>query len=230
MLGRAASLSGMLLLFSFSMNSRQLTSSHASLEKILSNQVIWGKDFPAALLDVVALDKFGEKTVAVFPDKVQTVATKADEITTGEDKLHFEYVIKSIPTETHDNLAALTNCGRTGFRIDCDKLREGSQYVASFKWAGSTHVTATPKDKDARFLSPDATVDLVKKEFGPPENITTKVVRSDYESRPIIFTQYAYASGQVTFITSNTNPNGKIEQVHMDASAVSKCVAMAKRN
>jgi hypothetical protein len=229
MSGRVVLLAGMLVLFSFSVNSRQLTTSHVSLEKILSNQVIWGKDFPAALLDVVALDKFGEKMVAVYPDKVQTVTTRGDVKITGEDKLHFEYVIESIPRETNDNLAALTKCGRTGFRIDCVKLREGSQEVVSSQVDGSVHVAATPKDKDARFLSPDATVDLVKKEFGPPEKITTKVIRDDYESRPIILTQYAYASGQITFITSNTNPTGKIEQVYLDAKAVSKCVAAAKR-
>jgi hypothetical protein len=204
--------------------------SHVTLEQILSNQSVWGKDFPTALADVTAWRAVGEHKVVILENSVQEIAPKVNwgeaEIQSREDK--FESVMRSTWKDTHEDLRALTKCDRPGTRLECiEDAQIRTQSVQAVRRGNAIQFATSSKHLE--FLSPEATAEIVKKEFGQPERVTTEVIRSDYERRPLILTKYEYVSGKVAFVTSNMSPNRRIERVYLDADAVSTSILGAAK-
>src|SRR4051812_19466435 len=63
------------LILGFAVSSYGQSSSNLSVQQVLANPNIWGKDLPTALADASAMHKTGETQVAVFLDKVQSTTS-----------------------------------------------------------------------------------------------------------------------------------------------------------
>jgi len=203
--------------------------SRATLEQILTNQVIWGRDFPTALAYVTAWENVGEHKVAIFEDRVQGTTRISNSLEARLSEEQLRTAIQSTSRTTHDNVRALMSSDKSGTQtFSLDDFRSSAQSVEEIQEDGGTVLAAT--SKELQFLSPSATIRLVEMQLGSPEKVTTQVLRGSYERRPVILTQYGYASGQVSFVTSNMNPDDRIERVYLDAAAVSKSISAARRN
>jgi hypothetical protein len=202
--------------------------SKVTLEKVLSNPNIWGKDFKTALADVSVLQAIGEGEVAIFPDKVQSTSPKNDTAELQNLVVEFRTALSTVPKETRDGVRDVMNCDKSSSSARCQTgFLLGSQTVKEVHEHGETQVAAA--SKQLQFLAPDANVSLIKKELGPPEAVTQKVVQTEYERRPEVLTEYHYASGQITFVTSSMGSNGRVDRVYVDANAVSTSLSEARK-
>jgi len=193
-----------------------------TVQQLLANPKIWGKDLPTALANVSAMHKIGETQVAVFSDSVQTTSgTKLEQA-----EVHiaaFQRALRSIsPSEKAEYHAAL-DCKKGVFKAMCSSpVVATSEQIEKVEENDGVRLAATsPK---LQFLKPGANIDTVQAELGKPEQVTQQVIQTKYERRPIILTKYQYASGAVVFATSNLKPNGKLDRVFLDTEAISKAL------
>lgn len=202
--------------------------SKITLEKILSNPNIWGEDFKTALADVSILQSVGEHEVAIFPDRVQSTSPKNDTAQVQEILAEFRKALSAVPRETRDSVHELMDCDRVNSSVPCRRgFLLNAQTVKAVNEHGETQVAAA--SKELQFLAPGVDITVVKKELGPPEAVTQKVIQTKYERRPEVLTEYRYASGQITFVTSNMQSNTRLDRVYLDANALSKSLSEARK-
>lgn len=182
------------------------------LENILTDQSLWGKDFPSVLGALPAFTQAGEQQVSVFPDRV-----------IGRTKY----------TRRAQAAAKLPRLAQ-GLRAS-PRLRSLSPKVGSYMTQGRGSLTVQtyefPDDRtfrisagrsSAQFLAPGLSIADVKKRLGKEEKITTEVLDDGTERRPVILTLYHYAGGAVIFAESDVNPNiGSVDRVFLDAQRIS---------
>ena len=75
------------------------------------------------------------------------------------------------------------------------------------------------------FLRRGLTVNQVEAAIGQPETVTTQLIQSEGERRPVILTLHSYAGGAVVFAESDLAPKpGVIDRVILNLPAVSAVV------
>jgi hypothetical protein len=202
--------------------------SKITLEKILSNPKIWGKDFKTALADVSILQSVGEREVAILPDRVQSTAPNNDKGQVEALVVEFRKALSTVPRETRESVHEVLDCDKEGSPASC---RTGfflnAQTVKAVNEHGETRVAVAAKQ--LQFLAPDVDISAIKKELGPPEGVTQKVIQTEYERRPEVLTEYHYASGQITFVTSSMQSNTRLDRVYLDANALSRSLSEARK-
>jgi len=75
-----------------------------------------------------------------------------------------------------------------------------------------------------QYLAPRLTVRQVETEIGPPEAVTTQVIQSERDRRPVALTLHSYANGAIIFAESDWMPPGLIDRVILDVPVVSAIV------
>jgi len=73
-------------------------------------------------------------------------------------------------------------------------------------------------------------MDVVIKEFGKPDRVSTRVVRSpDRERRPVVLTLHSYAGGAVQFAQSDWSAKpGTVDRVFLNVALVSQAIFEGK--
>lgn len=180
------------------------------IEDILTDQSLWGKDFPSVLVSLPAFTRAGEQQVAVFPDKIL-----------GRTK----YTKRTAPPVARLARELKATSNRSPLSPKVRTLL--SQGVISL----TPQVLQLPDDKtfrlaavgpSAEFLAPGLSIADVESRLGKEERVTTEVLDDGTERRPVILTLHHYAGGAIIFVESDVNPHiGSVDRVFLNAPQIS---------
>jgi hypothetical protein len=211
----------MLLLFILTRSFAQ-TTNEANLQKILSNPNVWGKDFSTALADVLVLQKVGEHQLKVEPNSIVGSKPLSPD-NPGKAIADLQRALSTV-SQYSEHVNMLLGCPEGAAKGPCTaKVNSGGQTVKTTRESGQpTFVSSAPRKQ---FLSPTATVETLRNEFGPPERVSQEVIQTEYERQPVIVTKYHYAGDAVVFATTNMKPNGKLDHADVNADAVAQALS-----
>ncbi|MBC7777692.1 MAG: hypothetical protein H7246_19815 [Phycisphaerae bacterium] len=195
---------GLALLFAGQASS-QVTKPKTVLE-IISNRVIWGKDFPLALAQMEALSKSDDKTAELSPTKMtlsklyanaQAADASLKSITKAligaERQDLFKKTKKNFPFEARSP------------KIEVVKAPQNDSVFVSLNF-GPTE-----------FLRPDLRITQIEKELGAAERVGYRVYEGRGEERPLIITYHSYADGAIIFAESNYSDQPRlVDRVYFD--------------
>jgi hypothetical protein len=193
----------------------------AKLIKILTNPILWRKDFPSLLAAQQGWHETGETKVFVFSNEAygrrkfelsatvslpQTAELQSWIINKPKLKADVESALASTWNEP---LTKLTAVGQPG--------REDN----SMRVAVSSKTLAPPE-----LLAPGLTMATVIEQSGDPESVTTEILDTGgSERRPVILTIYHFAGDAVSFAVSDMSPTpGVVERAILDTAKVSGAI------
>lgn len=198
------------------------TAKAPALEKILTDQRLWGDDAFAAFGSLDRWKNIGETSIVIYPDKVAggTKAEKIEDIKRSsaqmatamkrsQGKLRPEYNARY-----RDALATKAPALKVNFL----RFREDDSFRVVLQREGGV------------FLKKGVKVSSVVETYGKPEKTTTEVVHSQGDRRPAVLTLHHYANGAVKFVESDLAPvPGLVDRVVVDVAAVSDQIFGASR-
>lgn len=181
--------------------------------QILTDSELWGKDFPTVLAHLQSFDRANERKVVVFPTQVvsATPFKSRAEAQQSADRLSKAVSdLQSSPTPLFDRLIK---------RSQEPQARVSTELIAYFPEDKSTRVAlASPA---FQLLTQDLTVATVRKQLGNPERVSTELIDTGGEERPLILTLHSYAGGSIVFAEADIAPRpGLVNRVVMDVPAV----------
>src|SRR6266851_8719419 len=193
----------------------------AKIKDILSDSTLWGHDFPALLASIKDWGESGETKIEVFADEAVGATPQAD--------------------IAH----ALTQAAIFHRRMTVDKPSFRPQFEASMQISASdamnTVVPSAHSSKDDQsvrvvllnssaatqtsYLAPGLTIQQVQQRRGQPESVTTRLIDSGDERRPLVLRLYQYAQGAIVFAESDVTPRqGAVERVILDTAKISSAI------
>jgi hypothetical protein len=187
--------------------SKQLT-----IQDILKEKDLWGKDFPQALARIEGLQQIGQEKATVFSDEIVGGTQYASPAAANEAAIKFKAATKSAQPEVNKAMQLLWNVptiNRNALAEDINIRPEN----------GRETIASTPR-VPAQFLSPNVTIATVQQKLGPAEKVSQETIQTEYERRPVILTKYSYANGAISFAESNMKPKGTIDRVVIDTPQV----------
>ncbi|MGB9181729.1 MAG: hypothetical protein WCB68_21040 [Pyrinomonadaceae bacterium] len=196
-------------------NNSATTQQEKSIEDILTDATLWGKDFPSALAALPAFSQAGEREVAIFPDRI-VGRTKQQQRAQAAPRaarlnLTLSRTQRLIPRST--KLLSVMGQGRISLTAEVILFPDDKSY----------RIAAT--NASAQFLAPDVTIETVRQRLGKEEKTTTEVLDDGTERRPIILTLHHYAGSSIIFVESDVNPNiGSVDRVFLNAPQISATI------
>jgi hypothetical protein len=186
----------------------------AAVTKILTARGLFGKDFGAALASLPAWGRAKEASVAVFPDRVVGATPfKTAEAARPALAALGEALRQATPTAAAPFAALLKGVVGKPPPLKSDVIQSSDD--ASFR------VALTGPE----FLRRGLTVKEVEAAIGPPEAVTTQLIQSERDRRPVILTLHSYAGGAIVFAESDLAPRpGVVDRVILNVAAVSAVV------
>jgi len=186
-----------------------------SVEEILADPVLWGKDFPTAIAAMPAFNQAGEQQVAVFPNRI-VGRTKERERVQAESRVsRLDQSIKTTQnlTPRSTRLATVLKQARVPLKAEVILLPDDR----TFRLAATG---ASPQ-----FIAPGLKIADVRKRLGKEERVATEVLDDGTERRPVILTLHYYAGGSIIFAESDVNPNiGAVDRVFLNAATISTTI------
>jgi hypothetical protein len=188
-----------------------------TLQRILSDDTLWGSDYPSLLTRLRALRDSGERTVYVFADRAAgatasrtqaDVQTRATRLTT----LMAQPAALQAPYAQLQQRAAAP--GGAALRAEAVRLRDGDGY----------HLAIT-RAAGLELLRPGLTVAAVRARLGPPEKVIEQAIQNEGERKPVILTLHQYAGGAIAFAESNMAEPGVVERVVLNLNTVVQATA-----
>jgi hypothetical protein len=183
-----------------------------SLEDILTDQSLWGKDFPSVLRALPAFGRAGEQQVSVFPHRILGRTKHAERKQTDPNVARLAQQLNATQnlTPRSQRLQAYIGKERTRLKAEVFQLPDDRTFRVS---------AAEPT---GQFLAPGLSIAEVERRLGKEERVTTEVLDDGTDRRPIILTLHHYAGGAIVFVESDVNPNiGSVDRVFLDASKIS---------
>jgi hypothetical protein len=189
-----------------------------TLQRILSDDTLWGTDYPSILTRLRPLRDSGERTAYVFTDRaagasanrtqadVQTRATRLTTLMAQPVALQAPY------TQLQQRAAAAPNAA--GLRAEALRLRDGDGF----------HLAIT-RAAGLQLLAPGLTIAAVRARLGPPEKVTEQTIQNEGERKPVILTLHQYAGGAIAFAESNMAEPGVVERVVLNLNTVVQATA-----
>lgn len=198
------------------------TAKASVLERILTDQRLWGDDAFAVFGTLDRWKNVGETSIVIHPDKVAG-GMKTEKI---------EDVKRSVAQMV------------TAMKVSLGKLRP--EYNARYRDALTTKAPALKvnflrfrEDDSFRvvlqrdggvFLKKGVKISAVLEIYGKPEKTTTEVVHSQGDRRPAILTLHHYANSAIKFVESDLAPvPGLVDRVVVDVVATSDQVFGSSR-
>lgn len=186
-----------------------------SVEDILADPTLWGKDFPAAVAALPAFSEAGEPQVAVFPNRVVGRTPQRERAQAEQRVGRLDQSIKSTQNRStrSTRLSALMSRARIPLKAEVILLPDDR----TFRLAATG---ASPQ-----FIAPGLKVEDVRKRLGREERVTTEVLDDGTDKLPVILTLHHYAGGAVIFAESNLNPTpGAVDRVFLNAAGISTVI------
>jgi hypothetical protein len=184
----------------------------ATLDEILTNPKIWGKDFAAVLANLRSWHEIGEKTVVVFPNRV--IGENAYEIREATETAmrKFNGLLKLPPPRTRDPYSKMIRSAPPPDRRFTTAVIQAAE-DGSFRvsWGSA----------QSQMLRDGLTITHVYEALGRPEQISTQIVHSRGEARPLVLTLHSFANGAVVFAESDLSPTpGIVDRVYANVRTV----------
>jgi hypothetical protein len=185
--------------------------------KILNTRGLWGKDFPAALLSLPAWERVGERLVAIFPDRIVGTTPFRTRDAAQPTRATFDQAVSQpapTPNSPFADLFKNVAAGPLPFQSDVIQIFDDDSFRIAQVGKGG-----------AQFLAPGLTIAQVESLIGPAQVVTTQVIQSERDRRPVILTLHSDADGAIAFAESDWQPApGIVDRVILNVSAVSAIV------
>ena len=188
-----------------------------TVQRILSDETLWGNDYPSVLTRLRALRDSGERSVYIFADRaagasasrtqadVQARATRLTTLMARPATLQAPYA------QLQQRAAAPA---AATLRAEALRLRDGDGY----------HLAIT-RAAGLQLLAPGLTIAAVRARLGPPEKVTEQAIQNEGERKPVILTLHQYAGGAIAFAESNMAEPGVVERVVLDLNTIVQAIA-----
>ena len=188
-----------------------------TVQRILSDETLWGNDYPSVLTRLRALRDSGERSVYIFADRaagasasrtqadVQARATRLTTLMARPATLQAPYA------QLQQRAAAPA---AATLRAEALRLRDGDGY----------HLAIT-RAAGLQLLAPELTIAAVRARLGPPEKVTEQAIQNEGERKPVILTLHQYAGGAIAFAESNMAEPGIVERVVLDLNTIVQATA-----
>lgn len=181
------------------------------LEDILTDQSLWGEDFPSALKTLEAFTRAGERQVSIFPDKILGRTKYASRARAESNRYKLAQGLKVTPKARSLKLKSFMTQART--------VALAAQVI---QFSDDRTFRISTVGVSAQFLKRGLTISDVEKRLGKAERVTTEVLDDGTERRPVILTLHHYAGGAIIFVESDVNPNiHSVDRVFLDVSKIS---------
>jgi hypothetical protein len=195
----------------------------SELLRIITNPVIWRKDFRSVLTLLNDMKKIGEANVVVYADQAE--GTRKFSATSGEalkEASELQLLIKEnrsrLKPEILARLSAIWN-------LETPSLGPKAQPVRG-EWESRAAVVLTERAQaPAELLSVEVTPAVLRQQIGEPESITKQVIDRGDERRPIILTLYHYAGDSIVFaVPEMSRTPGMVDRAFLDTQKVSELI------
>ncbi len=183
------------------------------LARILVEQPLWGRDYPALLTQLRALQEAGETSAYVFQDRAAGASAFPSEQAAGERVVRVRSLTAK-PAPLGPQFKTMQGAGRAvTVRAGIARLIEGDGY----------HVVL---DSPAvlELLPPGLTIAAVRARLGDPERVTELTIQNTGERRPVILKLHTYAGGAIAYAESNMAEPGVVERVVVNLAAVTPAI------
>src|SRR3954453_22461908 len=151
--------------------------SSAELAQVLGERALWGKDFPEALTFIQAWNRVGERTVAVFPDKIvgaSPLPSEPNAQPVARDLSRALTEIRPRPATRFQSLMVPSLAARPSFQAEVIRLPGNNSFQVA--WTGPS----------VQFLAPNLMVTEVRQRLGEPETVAQEVEQTEGERRPAV--------------------------------------------
>jgi len=189
--------------------------------RIISNPVIWRKDFPSVLKLLNDLKDTGESKVVVYANQVE--GTRKFSLTSGDalreaSELHL--LMNKSKSELKPEIQARLS---TVWNAELTPLTPTAQPVRGESMAA---VVLTEKAViPAELLSVGLTPTALREQIGEPESITTEVLDTGDERRPVILTLYHYAGDSFVFaVPDMSRTPGLVDRAFLNTQKISELI------
>lgn len=183
-----------------------------SMEKIMTDPEIWGKDFHTLVANLEAFSRAGDAKISIFPEEVvlPTQYKSRDEAQSAAKRVDQSVKdLKANPTPLYRKYA-----GQSAADLK-------ARVVPYFAEDESIRVAVGP----LQLLRPGLTVATVRKQLGAPQKVETLLVQTEGEQRPLILTLYVYAGGSLVFAEADIAPRpGLVNRVIIDVAALTSAL------
>ncbi len=193
---------------------------NTKIMEILSDSTLWGDDFPALLANVRSWRRSGETRIEIFQHEAVGATPHANirRALSAAARLHFlmkesprfrtnfEAVLKTRAADVNDSVVPSAQTSRDDI---------------------SSRVVVVNKSLAAQtlYLASELTMTKVQERCGPPESVTTRLIDSGDERRPVVLKLYNYAQGSIAFAESNLSPTrGTVDRVILDINKISDVI------
>lgn len=187
-----------------------------TVQRVLLEQNVWGRDIAALLALLPALRQAGESQVYVFPDRAVGAAAMADQPAARGTIARTPALSTLRPATLRPPFQALQQtqaAGAAALRVDAATIIDGD----------GVHLTLTREG--LQLLPPNLTMQTVRERLGPPTRTTLLTIQNRGERKPVILTLHIYADGAIAFAESNYAEPGVVERVVLTLGSVAPVVA-----
>jgi hypothetical protein len=193
----------------------------ATIAKILNARSLWGKDFPAAIASLPAWDRFDERRIVIMRDRmVGGTPFKSAETVQALVGSVRDAMTQAAPTPTGPFASLLSDYVNRPAPLQTQVVRLADD--------GSQRLTVTAPNY--QFLPATLTTKQVEEVAGPPEKLTTEVLQTEGDRRPVTLTLRSYGGGAIVYAESDWAPTpGIVDRVILDVPAVASTVFQGRR-
>ena len=180
-----------------------------SLVAILTDSVLWGRDFPQVISALPAFSRQGDSIVVVSPSRVVGGRSFASNAAASTAAAELTRAVAARPGIARANVAGLIETARTG-RAPLQAAPQADLEASTIRvgWANPS----------LRFVNPRLSIAMVRARLGPEERVTRVVLDSGTERRPVVLTLHHYANDAILFAESDWAATpGTIDRVILDA-------------
>lgn len=188
----------------------------ATIARILNTKSLWGKDFPAAVASLPTWKRFDEQSIVIMRNRVvgrtpfKSVET-AQALVAGVR----DWITQPAPQPAERFQALLSEFVNRPPSLQTEVVRSSED--------DSQRVAVTGPNYE--FLPATLTTKQVEEVAGRPEKITTEVLQTEGERRPVTLTLRSYGGGAIVYAESDWAPNpGTVDRVIMNVPVVASAV------
>ncbi len=186
------------------------------LVRILKDDSLWGKDYPAVLAYIQSWNKIEETKIGIFPLVVvgTTIYKNQDEAKQKAEELSRS--LQETPPLPNENFEEFLRDARN---------RPAPFQVGTFLDPEDKSTQLQWADSSLQFLAPDLELTTVEQRFGKSDKVTQEITEGGKGHRPVVLTLHHYAEGAIVFVASDwdAKPNS-VNRILLDVPAIIEVV------
>jgi hypothetical protein len=173
------------------------------LAKVLTDQHVWGRDFPAVLANMEQWGELGPQRISVERNQVVT-DRRYSGLPAAQDALN--QFLRLLPPKRGKDVELVRRLFQTESKhlILAEQVNSPEQTEPSLIEGNGGIRLGFLSGKE--LLAPELTATVLVHELGKPTKVTRKIIRSEFEARSEVLTSFTYSKGAVEFIQSSYSP------------------------